>query len=256
LLVFFVYVALLSARGAWGAAHIAYYALLARVHRDREAIERRKAAALGPPDPHPLSVALNLIVEKEGLPCQPFELPIADRAGPMGALKIDGAKVTYLEARSGASNDVFAFFAQQVNEILHDRGEQAELDVVEWKEINDEATEQYLGLVQFARNLERHLGAKELWPKLILNDSDRNELERRLSAICAALRSEAFLPDWEYEGEHKVPVIPEPLGLVSLARTEKRVDPIASMGCALIVVLALVLVLALFVAFPPWVPGT
>jgi hypothetical protein len=45
------------------------------------------------------------------------------------------------------------------------------------------------------------------------------------------------------------------LGLVSLRRNERRVDPVASMGCAVLVVLAVVFVLAIFVVFPPWVPG-
>ena len=63
------------------------------------------------------------------------------------------------------------------------------------------------------------------------------------------------MPDWEYAGEHKLPIIPEPLGLVSLSRSERRVDPVASMGCAVVVVLGTVLILAAFILFPPWVPG-
>ena len=101
-----------------------------------------------------------------------------------------------------------------------------------------------------------HLRAPELWPKVALSDADCAELERRLTAVCPALRNEAFLPHWDYAGEHKLPLIPEPLGLVSLSRTERRVDPEASMGCAVLVVLGAVAVLALFVKFPPWVPGS
>jgi hypothetical protein len=68
----------------------------------------------------------------------------------------------------------------------------------------------------FATHLEQHLGAAELWPKHILTQADCAELERRLSALCPALRNDAFLPHWEYQGEHKIPLIPEPLGLISL----------------------------------------
>src|SRR5581483_1414570 len=115
---------------------------------------------------------------------------------------------------------------------------------------------QYFGLVGFARNLERQLGADALWPKVRLTDDDCAELERLLAQLCPALRDEAFLPDWEYSAEHKLPIIPEPLGLVSLSREERRADPIATMGCAVLVVLISVVIIALLILFPPWVPGT
>jgi hypothetical protein len=136
------------------------------------------------------------------------------------------------------------------------RGEPATLEIVSWKSIDDEAAEQYLGLVRFARNLERHLGADELWPKVRLTDRDCDELERRLRALCPIIRDEAFLPDWEFSAEHKIPIIPEPLGLVTLSRTEQRADPLATMGCAVMVVVVLVTIIGLMIVFPPWVPGS
>jgi hypothetical protein len=256
LLVFFGYVAVLSFPGATGAARIAYFWLLARLNKDRRAIERRKLQALGPPGQEGPVAALNLVLEREGAPCRPFELHIADEIGPMGVLRVDGARVVYVQAPRRAPQDVIAFLVEQINALVAARGVPTRLDVVEWKEISDEDTERYLNLVQFARNLERRLSAHELWPKLVLREPELHELERRLAAICPALRDEAFLPDWEYEGEHKVPIIPEPLGLLSLGRRERRVDPLASMGCALIIVLGAVVILGLFILFPPWVPGT
>ena len=89
-----------------------------------------------------------------------------------------------------------------------------------------------------------------------LNAADCQTLEAALADICPALRDEGFLPHWDYEAEHKLPIIPEPLGLISLSRSEKRVDPVLSMGCAVWVVLALLGILVLFVLAPPWVPGT
>jgi len=82
------------------------------------------------------------------------------------------------------------------------------------------------------------------------------ELEARLAEICPALRDEGFLPQWDYSAEHKLPIIPEPLGLVTLSKSYDRVDPASSMGFAVLVVGLLVLVLVLFTIFPPWVPGT
>jgi hypothetical protein len=255
-LVFFVYLATLSAPGALGAARIAYYALLVRLGRDRLAVERRKARACGLPGAGEPVAALNKALERESQRGQPLCLAVADAAGSMGSLEIDGVRLWHRDARRDGSNSLLGFFVEQVNHVLQARGADAGLDVLHWKKIQDEAAEEYLSFVRFARNLEQHLGTAELWPRLILTDADCQELERRLAAICPALRDEAFLPDWEYSGEHKLPLIPEPLGLISLSRSETRVDPVASMGCAVLVVGAAVAVLALLVVFPPWVPGS
>jgi len=76
-----------------------------------------------------------------------------------------------------------------------------------------------------------------------------------MAAICRAAREEAFLPQLEYEGEHKIPIIPEPLGILSLARRERRVDALSSMGTALVIVAVTVALIAWFIMRPPWVPG-
>lgn len=255
LLIFFAYLLALSFRGAQGAAYILYYATLARFSRDHTDVERRKQRALGPATSAPTVVGINMVVEKETAPGQPFTIPVVDEGGSMGDIFVDGAKMVHRQTAKDGSNTLLAYCVQQMNEVLRGRDAVAELDVVTWKSINDEEAEQYLGLIRFARNLERHLGADELWPKRVLTEDDCEELAGRMSAVCAALRNEAFLPDWEYEGQHQLPLIPQPLGLISLSRTEKRVDPLASMGCAVIIVAVLVFALALIMIVPPWVPG-
>jgi hypothetical protein len=74
--------------------------------------------------------------------------------------------------------------------------------------------------------------------------------------ICPAVREESFLPDVEYEGEHKIPIIPEPLGIISLQRHERRVDPLSSLGTCLAIVAVVTALLVWFAWRPPWVPGT
>jgi hypothetical protein len=256
LFVFFAYLAGISAPGALGVARLLYYELPARLGQDRDAVERRKWEVLGPSGHEPPRAALNRVLEAEGRPGEAFELAVADHVGSMGVLRVDGAEIMHLGARKDGSNTLLAYFVHQTDDVLGARGMQANVDVIDWSRIDDETTEQYLGMVRFARNLERHLGADELWPKVRLTDADCEELERRMALVCPALRNESFLPDWEYAGEHKLPLIPEPLGLVSLSRSERRVDPEASLGCAVLVVAAAVVVLALFLKFPPWVPGS
>jgi hypothetical protein len=255
-LVLFAYVGTLSAFGAAGAGRIAYFAVVRRAGHDRREVERQKMRALEGKRGETLSGALSAIVERAEAPGQPFSLAIADEAGTLGTVTFDGAELRHDETIGNGSNGLLAFVVHQINDLLQQRGDPGTLDVVEWSAIDSESTLQYLGLVRFAQNLERRLDADELWPKIRLTDDDCAALERRLSRLCPARHDEAFLPDWEYAAEHKVPIIPEPLGLVSLSRTERRADPIATLGCAVLVVLAAVVTLAVLNAFPPWVPGS
>ncbi|HXG36323.1 MAG TPA: hypothetical protein VNL15_05080, partial [Dehalococcoidia bacterium] len=254
-LVFFSYVILLSWKGALGALQIARYAVLARLSRVPRSVEARKQAQLNRGQVKNRVVALNLAICQQGDPSAPLLFPICDDHGSLGSLKIEGARMTHLDARGYGSHSLFLFFVHQLNAILRERGSSRQLDILHWKSIDDEATEQYLSLVEFARNLERQLQADPLWPAVFLTEQDCQALEKALAEICAALRDECFLPDWEYSAEHKVPVIPEPLGIASLSRSERRADPVASMGLAASIVVFVVGLLALFIAFPPWVPG-
>lgn len=256
-LVFFGYLALLSHRGALGAGQVGWFHLQRAAGRSMDQVEQRKTRALGPPRGADYPVAeLNVILEREDRPGEAFELRVADSAGDMGRLRVDGARLTHVAACRDGSNDLLAYLVRQTTQVIQARGAEQDVDIVAWKKIDDELAEAYHGLVQFARNLQRQLGQGELWPTVRLTDEDCRALEQRLAAICSPLRDESFLPDWEYQAEHKLPVIPEPLGLVSLGRTESRADPVTSMGCALLVVLAALSVLVLLVFFPPWVPGS
>jgi hypothetical protein len=253
-LVFFGYIAVLSVGGARGSLIILRYELARRRAKDKLEVERQMMRSLGPSRGGPPIVALNRLLERESGTGEAFDLQIADEGGSMGSIHVDGAEVSHYSTVRDGSNTALAYFVHQVNAVLgldSSRG----LDVVQWQKIDDESTSQYLCMVQFARNLERKLGADELWPRVTLTHDHLRELERRMTAICPALRSEGFLPDWEYAGEHKLPIVPEPLGLISLSRSERRVDPLASMGCAVFVVFAVVAILAIFIVFPPWVPG-
>jgi hypothetical protein len=247
-LVFFAYLAALSSRGAIGALRLATFAV-----RERAAAEKQKADALGPPRGEGPTVAVNALLERESAPGTSFTIPVADEHGPMGSLLIDGATIRHVLARRDGSVNLLAYFVRQVSLMLDERHEE-DIDIVEWGSLDEDGLMKWSALTRFARALGDKLGA-QLWPVHRLSDADCAELERRLSAICPALRSEGFLPAWEYSADHKLPVIPEPLGLVTLGRSEKRVDPLPSMAFATLVVVATVLLIAVFVIWPPWVPG-
>ncbi|HXH21110.1 MAG TPA: hypothetical protein VNN10_03705 [Dehalococcoidia bacterium] len=254
-LIFFAYFALISGPGALGALRLAYYTAL-EAARSRAVAEAARIRALGAPGRSHKSVALNVIVEKEGQPGEDFELRIEDEFGSMGCVRVSGARLTHVPAHGAGTTSVFIFFEHQANRLLMEAGVSRRLNIVEWNTINDETLEEYTGLVDFARRLGSHLGLAESWPKVTLTRAQCDEIERRFSEVCRALRNEGLLPEWEYSANHKLPLIPEPLGLLSLDRSEKRVDPLSSMGTAAAIVVGSALIFAFLVLAPPWVPGT
>ena len=134
---------------------------------------------LGTSNGPPLAAALNFMVESESAPDEPIALSIADEACGIGRLIFDGAEV--LSRKWRWFEGVLAFAVHQVNDILDRRGAPHTLEIVDWKSIDDESTEQYLGIVRFARNLERHLGADALC---------------RRSASASATASSRTAPAW------------------------------------------------------------
>ena len=255
LMLFYIYLAFVSAPGAKGGLTILYFRLLA-LFRDADEVDRKKMKCLGKAGFQSApSVALNFILERADHRQQPFQIPVSDSFGGMGFVSIDGARVDHMEMYCDGSNNFLAYFVQQVKQILEARGVKRDLDILEWRTVDDEESEKYLCLVRFAQNLEKHLGSGPLWPRIVLTAEDLGELKQRLSEMCPILRDEAFLPQWEFKGEHKLPIIPEPLGIVCLTRSEKRVDPVTSMGAAAFMAFLAFIFLVWCTLRPPWVPG-
>jgi hypothetical protein len=255
LLVFFLYLMTISAKGSIAALRVAYYGLLSRF-TDRISVEKQKTSALGSPgESEAPAVALNYLIEREGRPNEAFQLQIKDDAGSVGSLCVDGALLMHLEAFRDGTYSMFPFVVHQIGRVLKSRNIIHRLDIVEWLSISDESLVQYIGLTRFASNLSRHLGNVELWPRLVLSDEECRQIESELSKICSTIRDESFFPHWEYGGDHKLPIIPEPLGIISLSKNEKRVDPITSMGAAALMALISLLIAIWMVFYHPWVPG-
>lgn len=255
IIVLFAYMGVVSSPGAWGALKIAFYNLPAWLGRDEAAVERRKHAALRPKTGEATAVYLSCLVRAEGRGDAPITIALRDSTGSMGSILIDGARMAHEEAVCDGSNSLMAYFEQRIQSLVRARDPRANVQIVQWATIDDEQALQYGSLVTFSVNLERHLAAGPLWPSVALTAQDLEHLTLEGAELCPILRDEAHLPDLEYEAEHRLPIIPEPLAFVSLSRQERRADPLASMGCALFVALSILALVVLFIVFPPWVPG-
>ena len=176
------------------------------------------------------------------------EIALMQKAMDITLASYKAAFQTFKEGMT--QGDLIAYFVRQIEEVT---GE--EIPIVVWGQLDDDEGEKFLAQVGFARALQRQLGAPPLWPCVMLTAEHCEEVARRLAKITPALLDEALLPDWEYQAEHKLPVIPEPLGFVSLGRSAKRADPVATMGFATLMVLLTLAVIVLFVLDKPWVPG-
>lgn len=253
-LVFFAYIAALSVRGAVGAVRLAAYGAIGLL-RGRDAGEAALARAFARQRTRRApSAALGFVVEREGAPGEGFAFRLEDAWGYAGEIRVDGAHIAY--HGHGGSNNLLAYFAHQVQLAIQDRYPGVDLDPVHWEGVDDESQRAYLGMVGFAQNLRRAFDLEELWPRVSLDREACGTLAARLREVTPSVRAEAFLPDLEYTAEHKLPIIPEPLGIASLSRSEHRADPVATMGLAAIVVSASVAVIAYILILPPWVPGT
>jgi hypothetical protein len=247
-LLFFGYFAVITAHGALGGVRIGLYHLRARLAHDPARIETAKIGALGARGAGPVA-AFDRAIELEGKPGEPWEIELADEHGSMGRLRVSGVRIEHLDTFRDGSNTLLGYFEGKLGEATG-----SDVSIVQWKSTACEAMLQYAATADAIRSLGRALDTVA-WPTLVVDAEQRHSLERDLCALCPALRDEAFLPDWEYEGEHKLPIIPEPLGIISLSRSERRVDPLSSLSAALVIVVLVVALICFFLARPPWVPG-
>ena len=226
LMVFYGYFAALSARGAWGVARTALFAIRRRYSNDVRAVRRRQLEALGTRGAGPWAALAKVVERTDG---QPLRFELRDDGSSHGVVVVEGARVSQIEALSEGSADLLAYFVHQMGEVVGQ-----EIAIVGWGQIDEDEAERYLAQVEFARALRRQLDAPPLWPTLALRPEQCDELQSRLQRIAPILLDEAMLPDWEYEAEHKLPVIPEPLGFVSLGRSAKRADPVFTIAEAVV----------------------
>jgi hypothetical protein len=250
ILVLALYYILTTFKGFVGAVRIV---VLNAGGRNRE---DRKHRAL-PPGKESKFVTFDQEIRLEGQPERPLQWEVADKAGKLGEIQIEGVKVTYYPQKDGMSDTFFEFFADQVEQALQKRDLEAKVQITQWSSIDEDQASSFYSTAQAFRNLERHLGAKQpLWPTGEITQEDVDEIAGKIRDLVPTLRNESLLPHLNYAVEYNVPILPEPLGMVRLTRRENRADPLISMGCAGIVMLVVMAVLTFIILLPPWVPSS
>ncbi|MEW6270335.1 MAG: hypothetical protein AB1689_13680 [Thermodesulfobacteriota bacterium] len=242
-----------TVRGLVGALRMALLNLPALWSRDRAALEARKQRALADGD-DAFSVHFDKALEHvDGV--EPVRWEIADDTGSLGAIELSRATATVKARKQGLNNSVLAFLLGQILDVLGRRTPPESVTIAFWSNIEEEGASVYRSTVVAFHNLATGLGSEPLWPTIYLTAADVAHVGEALRRLVPALRNEALLPDVEYAVEYSVPVLPEPLAFLQLRRSERRADPVLTMGYALVIMTLVLVALVLLIAFPPWVPS-
>jgi hypothetical protein len=201
-------------------------------------------------------VCFDQAVYLQGKHDEPLRWVVADDAGKLGELEIDGVKATYYPIKDGMNGSIFEFLADQIEHAIQKRDLDASLQITQWSTIDEDKATTYNSTVEAFRNLERQLGKGEpIWPSVEITQEEVDEIGKELRRLVPSLRNESFLPDVEYSVEYNVPILPEPLSFVRLSRNENRADPVITMGYSVITLIVVMLILVFIIVLPPWVPS-
>jgi hypothetical protein len=244
-------------KGFVGSLRLLWYnspLIFSRDEKARERTETRKHRAI-PTKGTNKYACFDRTVRLEGSPNESIKFEVADSTGKLGEMVIEGVKASYYPIKQGMNDSIFEFLADQIEEQMQKHDLDAKLQVVQFSTIDEDQASAYFSLTHAFENLEDQLGKGPIWPVAVLSADEVAEIQEQIRTLVPALRDEAFLPDVEYQVEYNVPILPEPLGMLRLTRRENRADPVATMGCAGLIMLLVMLLLTIIILWPPWVPS-
>ncbi len=246
--IFLVYLLLTTAQATIGALRILVYramgaeraqaSLQQKARRDRKDTKRSH---------------MNLVVRGPG--DRDVEIPIEDRYGKICTLKLHLTEIIFEDAPQELTHSVLQLVVQKLKEVGTLEGTDHEPKVIYWDSLDEERAEAYASQVGAFDRLEKALGKDRLWPAVRIDERGVEQIRQMLEDAAPGLRENLLLPDIEYSAEFTVPIIPEPFAFMQLSRRMDHADAVASMGCATIVVVVFLAVIAWILVNPPWVPG-
>jgi len=184
-----------------------------------------------------------------------LELPLEDGFGRLGLLRVQGVELQLEEAPNAIAGPVFELATAVLSKVAKRESHASPLSIVLWGNVDRSEAEVYRSQAHAFGRLAQALEKGPLWPTAVVDDEGMAHLRAVFAEATPHLREAALMRDIDYAAEFSIPLVPEPLAFVQIHRSESRADPVASLGCATLMVLAALIAVAWVVLFPPWVPG-
>ena len=184
-----------------------------------------------------------------------LELPLEDEFGRLGLLRIRGVELQLADGPATLAGPLFELVTAVLAKVATRDPQGSALSIVLWANVDRSEAEIYQSQAHAFGRLRQALQTEALWPTAVVDDEALERLRAVLREAMPHLREAVLMRDVDYAAEFSIPLVPEPLAFVQIRRSESRADPVASLGCATLMVLAALIAVSWVVLFPPWVPG-
>jgi hypothetical protein len=185
----------------------------------------------------------------------PIEVVLEDGFGRLGTLRVHGVELQVEGGPAALGGPVFELATAVLDEVADLDRHGSRLGIILWANVDRSEAEAYQSQVRAFGRLASVLKTDPLWPIARIDAEGLSRLRAVLAEATPHLRETVLMPDVDYAAEFSIPLVPEPLAFVQIHRNESRADPVASLGCATLMVLAALIAAVWVVLFPPWVPG-
>jgi hypothetical protein len=182
-------------------------------------------------------------------------LPLEDGFGRLGLLRIQGVELQFEDGPGAIAGPLFELATAVLGKVAKRDPHGSPLSVVLWGNVDRSEAEVYQSQVRAFGRLAEALETTPLWPTAVIDGEGVARLRAVLAEATPHLREAALMRDIDYAAEFSIPLVPEPLAFVQIHRSESRADPVASLGCATLMVLVALVAVVWVVLFPPWVPS-
>jgi hypothetical protein len=184
-----------------------------------------------------------------------IEIVLEDGYGRLGTLRVHGVELQVEDAPVALSGPLFELSVAVLDDVAGLDPHGSPLSIILWTNIDRTEAEVYQSQARAFDRLAGVLKTDPLWPAARIDAAGVARLRAVLAEAVPHLRETSLMPDIDYAADFSIPLVPEPLAFVQIHRSESRADPVASLGCATVMVLAALIVALWIVILPPWVPS-
>jgi hypothetical protein len=182
-------------------------------------------------------------------------IPLEDDVGRLGVFRVRGVELVSEDAPTAVAGPLFELATAVIDDVAAVDPQGSSVTLVLWGKVDHSEAEVYRSQVRAFDRLSGAIGKGPLWPTARLDAGGLERLRKVLAEALPHLRETVLMPDVDYSAEFSIPLVPEPLAFVQIRRRESRADPVASLGCAALMLLIALLAVVGVILFPPWVPS-